>query len=554
MRSTQVFQKEHCSIVGYNHLSKLYGDDYSMLVNKYVLEKMPNIYKNIMLHAVNEGYFVLSSALLRNLPTCAMEVLYKKDITDQYSLLTKRLSSGVGFGFSFDLYNKFQTSNIGSEEDIIQVFNAAGKVRMSGRPSKFAAFITIHSIKSLTILNINTHLERKAPNGMMGLFIPDEFFIRLFNKQDWYFFDQDFGLSELNREDYIEKYNKLVEDKKYVYVMPAKRFFEKIVNNITSTGFPYLVFRDTLNQYSPYQRNILTLNLCGEIAQPESDEYGESVCNLLTINAARYNEKYIYMYEKMKKDWLDVDFEQFESHEKYLVTIAYFGILFINYSIKTTRRDVAITPTGFYDLSKIINKPYIKVVGKFAECIYFGGILGSIQFKRLTNITCPYYENSSLKQGLFQFDLRGIKPHFNWDILRVLLIKYGASNTSVTSYAPCSTTSLLFNNTESIIIPSNEMSHTKISTIYFHDKTYLERIGLATKISPKNDIKTQILIYSSVLPFVDGSISTLFKTKPNKEEVASIILAVYKRKFKFLYYFQFTNVGNYINMCVSCTQ
>src|SRR5699024_3364930 len=106
---------------------------------------------------------------------------------------------------------------------------------------------------------------------------------------------------------------------------------------------------------------------------------------------------------------------------------------------------------------------------------------------------------------------------------------------------------------ESIIIPNKETSYTKISTKYFNDQTYLQKLGLATEKYIEVGYKTQLEIYEKVLPFVDGSISTLIKTNPVNDEVASVILFAYKKGFKFLYYFQFNHVGNYINMCSSCT-
>ena len=71
-----------------------------------------------------------------------------------------------------------------------------------------------------------------------------------------------------------------------------RKIWAKIIQRRSEFGFPYIMFKDTTNNNSPYKElglEILHSNLCSEIALP-NDSYNSFVCCLGSINLLHWDE------------------------------------------------------------------------------------------------------------------------------------------------------------------------------------------------------------------------------------------------------------------------
>ncbi len=84
------------------------------------------------------------------------------------------------------------------------------------------------------------------------------------------------------------------------------------------------------------------------------------------------------------------------------------------------------------------------------ETIYFGAMEASMELAKADK---PYetWEGSPISQGIFQFDMWGVKPESNrwdWEKLRKSVVKYGVRNSLLLAPMPTASTSQILGNNE----------------------------------------------------------------------------------------------------------
>ncbi len=137
----------------------------------------------------------------------------------------------------------------------------------------------------------------------LGVVIPDITFELAKNNEDMYLFspydvERVYGVP-FTEISVTEKYREMVEDgrirKKKIN---ARRFFQTIAEIQFESGYPYIVFEDTVNRENPIKGRITMSNLCSEILQvSEASTYNEDLtfshvgkdisCNLGSLNIAK---------------------------------------------------------------------------------------------------------------------------------------------------------------------------------------------------------------------------------------------------------------------------
>lgn len=137
----------------------------------------------------------------------------------------------------------------------------------------------------------------------LGVVIPDITFELAKNNEDMYLFspydvERVYGVP-FTEISVTEKYREMVEDgrirKKKIN---ARRFFQTIAEIQFESGYPYIVFEDTVNRANPIKGRITMSNLCSEILQvSEASTYNEDLtfshvgkdisCNLGSLNIAK---------------------------------------------------------------------------------------------------------------------------------------------------------------------------------------------------------------------------------------------------------------------------
>ena len=137
----------------------------------------------------------------------------------------------------------------------------------------------------------------------LGVVIPDITFELAKKNEDMYLFspydvERVYGVpfSEIS---VTEKYHEMVDDGRiHKKKINARRFFQTIAEIQFESGYPYIVFEDTVNKANPIKGRITMSNLCSEILQvSEASTYNDDLsyshvgkdisCNLGSLNIAK---------------------------------------------------------------------------------------------------------------------------------------------------------------------------------------------------------------------------------------------------------------------------
>ena len=137
----------------------------------------------------------------------------------------------------------------------------------------------------------------------LGVVIPDITFHLAKRNEDMYLFSP-YEVERVYGEPFSEisvseKYYEMVDDKRIrKYKINAREFFQTLAELQFESGYPYIVFEDTVNKANPIKGKITMSNLCSEILQvSEASTYNADLsyahvgkdisCNLGSMNIAK---------------------------------------------------------------------------------------------------------------------------------------------------------------------------------------------------------------------------------------------------------------------------
>ncbi|GGG06017.1 ribonucleoside-diphosphate reductase subunit alpha 2 [Rhodococcoides trifolii] len=137
----------------------------------------------------------------------------------------------------------------------------------------------------------------------LGIVIPDITFELAKKNEDMYLFspydvERVYGVpfADIN---VTEKYHEMVDDKRIRKTkIKAREFFQTLAELQFESGYPYIMFEDTVNRANPIEGKITHSNLCSEILQVSTpstynddlsyDHVGKDIsCNLGSLNIAK---------------------------------------------------------------------------------------------------------------------------------------------------------------------------------------------------------------------------------------------------------------------------
>lgn len=178
--------------------------------------------------------------------------------------------------------------------------------QLGARQGAGAVYLNAHHpdiMKFLDTKRENADEKIRIKSLSLGVVIPDITFELAKKNEDMYLFspydiERVYGVpfSDIS---VTEKYREMVEDgrirKKKIN---ARRFFQTVAEIQFESGYPYIVFEDTVNRENPIKGRITMSNLCSEILQvSEASEYNEDLtfkhvgkdisCNLGSLNIAK---------------------------------------------------------------------------------------------------------------------------------------------------------------------------------------------------------------------------------------------------------------------------
>lgn len=270
-----------------------------------------------------------------------------------------------------------------------------------------------------------------------------------------------------DQDKFEELYTKYEQDESIRKLsVPAVELFSTLMQERASTGRIYIMNVDHANTHSSFVDPVKLSNLCQEIALPThplqnvNDENGEIA--LCTLSAA--NLGLIDSYDDFEEvcEYMVRALDNLLSYQDYLMPAAShakkrraLGIGWINLAFDLARRGLKYSDGSanqhIHDLSEAFQyyllKASVKLARERGACEWFDrtkyskGILPIDTYKKEVDSIVP---NPSLK--------------YDWEGLREDIVKYGLRNSTLSSWMPSESSSIVSNSTNGIEPPRGPVS------------------------------------------------------------------------------------------------
>ena len=178
--------------------------------------------------------------------------------------------------------------------------------QLGARQGAGAVYLHAHHPDILRFLDTkreNADEKIRIKTLSLGVVIPDITFELAKNNEDMYLFspydvERVYGVP-FTEISVSEKYREMVDDKRIrKSKINARSFFQTLSEIQFESGYPYIVFEDTVNAANPIRGKVTMSNLCSEILQvSEASEYNPDLsyahvgkdisCNLGSMNIAK---------------------------------------------------------------------------------------------------------------------------------------------------------------------------------------------------------------------------------------------------------------------------
>jgi len=262
------------------------------------------------------------------------------------------------------------------------------------------------------------------------------------------------GLADCYGKEFEALYKSYEEKGLAKKTVRAQDVWFAVLESQIETGSPYMLYKDAANEKSN-QKNLGTIkssNLCTEILEYTApDEV--AVCNLASVALNKFVDvtggKAVYNHKKL----YDV---------VYQMTVNLNRIIDINfYPVPEARnsnmrhRPIGLGVQGLADTFFEMRLPFeskeaLKLNNDIFETIYFAAVTAS---KDAAKKEGPYstYAGSPMSQGIFQFDMWGVKPssgNWDWNALKAEVATHGVRNSLLVAPMPTASTSQILGNNE----------------------------------------------------------------------------------------------------------
>ncbi|WP_108484241.1 class 1b ribonucleoside-diphosphate reductase subunit alpha [Oceaniglobus ichthyenteri] len=465
--------------------------------------------------------------------------------------------------------------------------------QLGARQGAGAVYLHAHHPDILSFLDTkreNADEKIRIKTLSLGVVIPDITFELARNNADMYLFSPhdveavyDRPFSEISVTD---KYAEMVDDKRIrKKKINARQFFQTLAEIQFESGYPYIMFEDTVNRANPIAGRISMSNLCSEILQVNEastfhddlsyDHMGSDIsCNLGSLNIAKTMD--------------GPDFgATVETAIRMLTAVSEMSTID---SVPSIRKG--------NDLSHAIGLGQMNLHGYLArERIHYGSPEG-IEFTSVYFATITYhairasnllaqekgqsfegFQASKYADGSFfgRYTTRDWLPESDavkalfkdmhlptrndWSKLRDSVMKHGLYNRNLQAVPPTGSISYINNSTSSIhpIVSRIEIrKEGKIGRVYypapFMNNDNLEFYRDAYEIGPEAIIDT----YAAATEHVDQglSLTLFFPADATTRDINRAQIYAWKKGIKTIYYIRLRQTaleGTEVEGCVSCT-
>jgi ribonucleoside-diphosphate reductase alpha chain len=466
--------------------------------------------------------------------------------------------------------------------------------QLGARQGAGAVYLNAHHPDIMSFLDTkreNADEKVRIKTLSLGVVVPDITLELAKNNDDMYMFspydvERIYGVPMADIS-ITEKYQEMVDNPEIKKKkMKARKLFETIAELQFESGYPYIVFEDTVNEANPIQGRINMSNLCSEILQVSTPttynadlsykEIGKDIsCNLGSLNIA--------------KAMGSPDFgKTVEVAIKALTSVADISYIESVMSIAEGNKKSRAIGLGQMNLHGYLGKEEIHYGSEegidftnmyFYTIVYYA-IKASNEMAKKTGDPFDNFENSKYASGEFfdKYTLSEWKPatkkveklfknskidiptQSDWEKLKKSVMKHGIYNQNLQAVPPTGSISYINNSTSSIHPIASQIEirkEGKLGRVYYpapyltnDNREYFED---AYEIGPDKIIDT----YAAATQHVDQglSLTLFFKDTATTRDVNRAQILAWKKGIKTIYYIRIRQLaleGTDVEECVSC--
>ncbi|WP_291419756.1 class 1b ribonucleoside-diphosphate reductase subunit alpha [Devosia sp.] len=466
--------------------------------------------------------------------------------------------------------------------------------QLGARQGAGAVYLNAHHPDIMRFLDTkreNADEKVRIKTLSLGVVIPDITFELAKNNEDMYLFSpydvQNVYGVPFSEISVTEKYREMVADgrirKKKI---KAREFFQVIAEIQFESGYPYIMFEDTVNKANPIDGRITMSNLCSEILQvSEASEFSEDLsytkmgkdisCNLgsLNIAAAMDSSDFGKTIETSIRALTAVsDMSNIssvpsiakgndDSHAIGLGAMNLHGYLARERIFYGSEEGVDFTNMYFYTVtyhairaSNLIATERNQSFKGFEKSKYASGEYFD---KYIQQEWAPATDKV---RGLFETAGIHIPTREDWLELKDLVMAHGMYNQNLQAVPPTGSISYINHSTSSIhpIVSKIEIrKEGKIGRVYypaaFMNNDNLDYYQDAYEIGPEKIIDT----YAAATQHVDQglSLTLFFRDTATTRDINKAQIYAWKKGIKTIYYIRLRQMaleGTEVQGCVSC--
>ena len=466
--------------------------------------------------------------------------------------------------------------------------------QLGARQGAGAVYLSAHHPDIMRFLDTkreNADEKIRIKTLSLGVVIPDITFELAKKNEDMYLFspydvERVYGVP-FGDISVSEKYHEMVDDSRIKKTkINARHFFQTIAELQFESGYPYIVFEDTVNRANPIKGRINMSNLCSEILQVNTpttytedlgyDLIGKDIsCNLGSMNIAMMmdGEHFSSSVELAIRalsavsdmshisSVRSIEDGNDKSHAIGLGQMNLHGYLAREHIHYGSEEGIDFTNIYFYTIlfhalraSNAIAKERGEQFEGFADSKYASG-------EFFDTYTDQVWEPATARvRELFTSSNVDIPTQDDWRELKASVQQYGIYNQNLQAVPPTGSISYINNSTSSIHPIASKIEirkEGKLGRVYypapFLTNDNLEYYEDAYEIGPEKIIDT----YAAATQHVDQglSLTLFFKDTASTREINRAQIYAWRKGIKTIYYIRLRQLaleGTDMEECVSC--
>jgi len=392
----------------------------------------------------------LSSCFLLDSPEDSLESIYKK--YSDVAMLSK-FSGGIGLAYTrVRAQGSLIRGTNGHSNGIVpwlKTLDSSVAAVNQGGKRKGACCVYLEcwhaDVEDFLELRDNTGDEaRRTYNLNIANWISDIFMRRVQADEMWSLFDPKAvpHFPDLYGDEFEKAYTQAEADGLYARQVKARDLYARMMRTLAQTGNGWMTFKDASNLKSNQTANpenvVHLSNLCTEIIEVTSSRE-TAVCNLGSINVARYVKDGVVDFDKLRKN-VRLAVRQLDR----VIDLNYYAIPSTADS-NARWRNIGLGLMGLQDVFFQLRLPFDSeaarnISAKIQEEIYFAALDASCELAKQKG-PHPTFKETRAAGGDLQFDLWDITPEdtARWNELKKRIQQYGLRNSLMIAIAPTAT-------------------------------------------------------------------------------------------------------------------